>query len=61
MMDQWPGLAMIRVGVRFNLGTEDRWQCHPAQGRGTTVQALQGWCVRVGLGIPLGILLGPLG
>lgn len=42
MMDQLPGLAMIRVGVWFNLGTEDRWQCHPALERGTTVGALQG-------------------
>lgn len=61
MMDQRPGLAMIRVGVRFNLGAEDRWQCHLAQGKGTTVGALKGWHVRVGLGIPLGILLGSLG
>lgn len=58
VMEQWSGFAMIRVGVRFNLGTEDRWQCHAAQGKGTTVGALQGWCVGVELGFPLGIYWG---
>ena len=36
MQDQPLGLAPIRAGLWFDLGTEGRWQCHPARegGRG---------------------------
>lgn len=58
---QISGGTTVRLGNNqgwFNLGTEDRWQCRPVQGRRTTVGALHGWHVGIENGLPLGICWG---